>query len=233
VPPVRELSKTMVPSGCQVDLARQEAVWFTEEGDALLWNFRAVESKFGQLTSLGRWSQWRLPPIAAASQYALLTTDGYVFYEDADAYGDGGFPFVHAGATGYIAPQSILGGATHVRAVGVAGEFQGPHALRIKVYYDGSPLWTDHWEWQPQEGTGLLTGDDLADLDAEAVDALNLDDQSGQYATHKRVSRHNCRHFRVEWSDISSHRPTYRLHELTLELGAKGGLGRVPVNTFT
>ncbi len=230
--PVRELSRTLEPSGVQVDLARQEVVWFTESGTALLWNFRSVESKFGQLTSIGRWAQWSAPHTAAVTPYALLTTDGRVLYEDEAAYGDDGVPFAHTGATGFISPGAILGGHTHVRGVGVAGEYLGPHDLRLKVYYDGSPMWEDQWEWDPLENTGLQSGTELGDLDGEDIDALGLVDRSGQYATHKRTSRHTCRHFRVEWSDIGAWRPTYRLHELTLELGARGGFGRVPVNTF-
>lgn len=230
--PVRDLSATLEPTGVQVDLARQEVVWYTADGTALLWNFRQVESKFGQLTSIGRWAQWTGIQIAGASSTALVTTDGRVLHEDQDANGDDGVPFEYAGATGYLAPQSILGGHTHVRMVGVAGEYLGPHDLRLRVYYDGSPLWTDEWEWDPLESTGLQSGEELGDLTAAQLDALGLVDVSGQYATHIRTSQHTCRHFRVEWSDIASFAPTYRLHELTLELGSKGGLGRVPVNTF-
>lgn len=232
--PVRELSRTLTPSGVQVDYSRQEVVWFTEEGTALLWNYRSVESKFGQLNSMGRWAQWSGLNVAGCSQYALATTDGRILYEDEEALGDDGVPFEHAGATGYLAPGAILGGATHVRAVGVNGEFLGEHKLRVKVYFNGSPMWSldDAWEWEPAEEVGHLTGEELAALDAAGIDALEVLDRSGAYATHKKLSRHSCRHFRVEWTDIGAFRPTYRLHELTLELGARGGMGRVAVSNF-
>lgn len=229
---VRELTKDMVPSGVQVDLSRQECVWYTEEGTAVLWNFRSVESKFNQLTSQGRWAQWSGLKIAGVSN-ALVTTDGRILYESEDAEGDDGVPFTYAGATGYIAPQALLGGMTMVRGIGIAGEYLGAHTLRLRVYYNGSPLWTDTFEWSPADDTGLISGSELATLDAAALDALTLEDRSGQYATHHRTSRQKVRHFRVEWSDISSRRPTYRLHELTLELGSLGGLGRIPPSTYS
>jgi len=231
--PVRELTKELSPSGVQVDLSRQECVWYTEEGTAVLWNFRAVESKFGQLTSMGRWAQWSGLRVAGCSSHALVTVDGRALYEDEDAYGDDGVPFAYTGRTGIVSPESILGGYSMVRAVGVAGEYLGDHTLRVKVWYNAAPLWTDQWEWQPGEEMGLTPGTELADLTAAEIDALDLRDRSGAYATHKRTSRQVCRSFQVEWSDISSLRPTYRLHELTFELGGHGGLGRVPVHTIS
>lgn len=231
--PIRELSKDLTPTGVQVDLSRQEVVWYTGSGEGLLWNFRAVESRFNQLTSLGRWAEWRLPAIAGCSTDALITTDGRVLYEDEDAYGDAGVPFTYAGATGNINPNQLLGGGTLIREVGWNGEYLGEHTLRVLVYFNGSSLWSDRWEWEPDATTGLQTGNDLGSLTGAQLDALNLVDKSGQYASNKRTSRQDCRNFRVEWTDISSLRPTYRLHELSFLIGSKGGLGRVPVNTFT
>lgn len=230
--PVRVLTKNLTPTGVQVDLDRQEVVWYTADGDAMLWNYIEVESQFNKLTSLGRWSQWSGLKIAGCSEGALATTDGRMLYEDEDAYGDAGVPFTFAGATGQLSPEKMLNGGQKVRKVGLTGEYLGDHQLRVRVFYNHSPLWGEQWEWEPTTETGLQAGTAFANLTAAQIDALTFQDKSGQYATHKRVKREDCRTFSVEWSDMGAFRPTYKLHELSFELGVRAGLGRVPVNTF-
>lgn len=220
--PIHALTGGMVPSGVQVDLSRQEVVWYTSSGDAVLWNYRGSS----------RWAQWNGLPIAGCSEAALVTTDGRLLIESPDAVGDGGLRFEFVGRTGELRPGTMLGGATLLRSVGFVGSHDGDHTMRVRVHYNGSPLWTDEWTWQPDTGTWLGAGSDFATLTPAQVDALLPTDHSGQYATHKRVTRQNCRHFTVEWSDTGAVGPTFTPYELSLELGAMGGLGRVPVNTF-
>lgn len=220
--PIRDLSSDLAPTGVRVDLSRQEVIWYTEDGTALLWNY--MEKPW-------RWAQWAGLNVAGCSQYALATTDGRLLYEGGGD--DMGVPFEFAGAVGDLAVEDILGGASLLRGVGIVGEHEGEHRLRLRVYYNGMDLWTDQWVWAPETNTWLESGDDLSTLTPAQIDALATKDQSGGYATHKRTSRHACRTFRVEWSDVSAHNPTYTPHELTLELGARGGFGHVAVGTFT
>lgn len=221
--PVRLLTKDMTPTGVQINLARQEVVWFTAEGDAVLWNYANGTS---------RWAQWKGLDVAACSSAALLTTDGRLLKESEDAIGDDGCPFEFAGATSELRTEPLLGGATEVRTIGFVGEFNGPHELRYKVFHNGAPMWAERQRWKPATDTWLTSLDDLDDLTPAQVDALTTRDRSGAYATHKRVNRNGLRHFRIEWSDVGSTRPTYTLQEITLELGVRGGMGRVPVNSF-
>jgi hypothetical protein len=198
-------------------------VWFTADGKALLWNFAANGS---------RWAVWNGLEIAGCSEAALVTGDGRLLTESEDAYGDAGAPFAFGGATTELHADDILEGATEIREIGIVGKYLGPHQLRTKIFYNGAVMPTDGWTWQPEDKTWLLSGDDVADLTAEQIDQLGTRDQSGGYATHKRTKRHECSHFRVEWSDVSADRPTYQPHELELELGARGGLARTPVASF-
>lgn len=222
--PVRRLTERLDPSGVQINRARGEVVWFTERGDAVLLNYVGRGA---------RWAQWDGLRVAGCSKSALAMADGRVFREDEDAYGDDGRPFEFAGATGPLQPEGILAGATELHRVGVVGEYHGPHRLRMRVYYNGSPTWSEQQVWAPSEDTWLVSGEELYALTPAQIDALGARDQSGAYVTHKKVRRHNCRSFRVEWSDISSDRPTYTPHQLALELGSRGGLGRIPASTFT
>jgi hypothetical protein len=222
--PVRKLTETLSPSGVQADLVRREVVWFTREGTAVLFNYAGQRP---------RWAQWTGLKIAGCSDSALVTTDGLLLQEDPDANGDNGVPFEYGGATGELDLEQLLLGCTELNRVGVVGEYKGPHRLRLRIYFNGSPMWTDQQVWDPRDKTWLASVEDVANLTPAQVDALNATDQSGKYATHKKVSRHSCASFRVEWSDMGAFRPTYQLHQLVFELGARGGLARVPASTFT
>jgi hypothetical protein len=220
--PVFPLSDTLTPSGARVDLARREVVWYTEGGTALLWNYAGGS----------RWARWSGLKIAGVSPEALLTTDCVVLHETPDV-GDAGHAFTFKFATGNIRPEDILQGFTLLRMAGLVGEHRGPHTLRFRFYYDGSPLWSESLEWEPETATWLAAGDAVEDLTPAEVDALLPTDRSGGYGNNKRVRRQTCQYFRVEVSDISSDHPTFIPYALSFELGAKPGLGRGAVNTYT
>jgi hypothetical protein len=220
--PVRLLTKDMTPTAVQSN--HREVVWFTADGDAVLFNYAGQQ---------GRWAQWTGLKVAACSRDALVTTDGVLLTEDADALGDNGVPFEYCGATGELDAEQLLLGHTVVREIGAVGKYLGPHRLRFRIYYNGSPTWAEQQVWDPADNTYLQSVEELGDLTAAQIDALSCSDQSGKYAFHKKLARHSTGTFRVEWSDIGEFRPTYRLHALVFELGAKGGLARIPANTFT
>lgn len=222
--PVRALAELLSPSGVRVTLSLSEAVWYTKDGRALLWNYLGDGS---------RWAEWTGLEIAGCSPSALVTTNGRLLRESDTAVGDGGQAFEFVWKTGNLRPEELLQGATLLRAVGVTGEWQGDHRLRIRVFYNGSPLWTDEWIWSPADDTWLTLGTDFSAMTAAQIDVLRPNDKSGGYATHKRVSRKGCHFFQVEVSNFAASGPTYVPFELAVELGAQGGLGRVPVNTFT
>src|SRR5690606_5904226 len=115
---------------------------------------------------------------------ALVTVDGHLLLEDENAIGDNGLPFAFAGCTGELDPEELLAGRTQLGRVGVVGKYLGEHRLRMKVFYNGSPMWTDQQVWVPTEGTWLQTVEDVANLTPAEVDVLNCKDQSGKYVTH-------------------------------------------------
>lgn len=219
--PVRPLAATIVPSGVQANLERQEVIWYSESGDALLWNYLGRSS---------RWASWSGLHVAGCTEGSLVTTDGRLLRPDDAAKGDGGQPFPFTIRLSNLRAEEVLQGKTLLGKVGVSGAYKGPHRLRIRVYFNGSPLWSarDEWTWDPQEETWLTPGSDFAELTAAQIDILASKDRSGAYVSHRRVSRHNCRLFDVEISTIESIGPSFTPYELTLELGARGGLTRIP-----
>ena len=100
------------------------------------------------------------------------------------------------------------------------------------MFYDGSPMWSEEFTWEPATETWLTAESDVGDLTPAQADALTWNDHSGAYHTHKRLRRQTCDYFRVEVSDVNSDHATFTPHELVCELGRKPGLGRTAVNTF-
>ncbi len=222
--PVRSLTAGLAPSGVRVSLSRQEVVWYTSSGTAVLWNYQHSS----------RWAQWSGLDVAGCSSRLLATVDGRLLEESPDAVGDDGQAFPFVWRTGNLRPEELLQGGTKLKAFGVVGAYRGPHTLRFRVYYNGSPMWTDSTVWAPSEDTWLTAAEDLEDLTAAEIDALLPVDRSGAYMTHKRTSRQECSFFQIEVSNIEADGKTYIPYELSLELGvSNNGLGRVPVNAFT
>ncbi len=222
--PVRPLAETLEPSGVRANLSEHEVIWYTRSGEALLWNYLGDNS---------RWAEWRGLQVAGCSQGCLVMVDGRLFYPDADAAGDDGRGFPFSFTSGNLRPEQVMAGAAMLRAVGITGRHLGEHRLRFRIYYNGSPLWSEEWIWEPATNTWLVIGEEIEDLTVTAIDALDYNDQSGAYAFHKRTARHQCQFFRVQVSTIESDGPTYTPYELSLELGSRGGHARTPVATVT
>ncbi len=218
--PVRSFAEELTPSGVLFDPIRREVVWYTEEGNALLWNYAAGS----------RWARWSGLPIAGASSAGLVTVEGRLLTQDATLSQDDGRNFTFKLCTGDISPESMLGGATALGRIGLDGKFVGECRPRFRLYYDGSPLWSEELRWTPTENTWLAAGDTFADLAPADVDALNPTDHSGGFGTSTRVRRPTTRFFRIEVSDVGQN--GFIPYELSLEIGAKPGLGRTPVTTF-
>jgi hypothetical protein len=221
--PVYPLSSTLTPTGVRVDLSRREVVWYTFEGDALLVNLAGAQP---------RWARWTGVPAAAVSPEAVITPLGTLLVEDPEAAGDAGTEYTFAFATGNLSLSDLLQGGIKARRVGISGDYHGPHTLRMRVFYDGSPLWHEESNWEPDDTTWLTLADDLSALTPAQIDALTTTDRSGRYAFHKRLDRQTCSHFRVFVSDRGSSHPTFTPHALALEIGAKAGLGRTNIATI-
>lgn len=219
--PVRTLGANMTPSGVQIDPSRLEVVWYSSEGGGLLWNFSGGS----------RWARWSGLQVAGCSSRALVTTRGRVLKPSASTPRDDGARFEFTLATGNIRPEQVLSGGMKVRQIGITGKYNGEHRAKFKVFYNGSPLWYEKFHWHPASNTWLVAGEDLAAMTPAQIDALGTLDRSGAYATHKRVKRQDCRYFRVQVSDCGD--AGFTPWELSVEIGMKTGLGRVPANTFT
>lgn len=230
--PVQELSKTLTPSGVRAEYARREVIWYTEQGDALLWNYAEgnyTRNRF-ENSKGSRWARWTGLPIAGVSRDALMTTTGRLLYPTEDLPLDDGRRFIFTLRTGNVKLEDLHAGGEQLKAYGMVGEYRGEHRVRFRLYYDGSPMWSESTIWEPEDTTGLISGEDLADLLPAAVDALITTNRGGRYTTHRRARRQTCSFFQLEVSDLGD--DGFDPWELTFEIGIRPGLGRVPVATF-
>lgn len=219
--PVAELAASMTPTGVRVDPRRREVVWYTAEGDALLWSYASENS---------RWARWTGLPVAGCSPRHLVTTDGRLL-TPAETPLDDGRRFEFAFRTGNIRLEAHLAGANRLREVGITGKHNGTHNARFAVYYNGAALWDERYWWHPQEGSYLMPPEVWDELTPEEVDALEVHDRSGAYSHMRRVERQECRFFQVAASDLGD--AGFTPWELDLVIGAKPGRGRSAINTFT
>lgn len=219
--PVLSLTAGMTPTGVRADVAKQEVVWYTAEGPAVLWSYAGQNS---------RWARWTGLPIAGVSRRYLVTTDGRLL-QQASTPRDDGRRFEFKLGTGIISPEQLLQDYTKIRRIGLAGQYLGPHKVRIAVYFDGSPLWSERYRWEPTVDTWLVEGSTFADLTPAQIDALAPVDKSGGYATHHRTERQTCKYLKVTISDCGDQ--GFVPWELSFELGQKPGMSRTAINTFT
>jgi hypothetical protein len=226
------LTKTLVPSGVRADLARREVVWYTESGHAVLWNYAEVARTFdsGVMAEGSRWARWNNLPIAGVSGRKLVTTDGRVLTQSSTPKDDGR-RFEFKIGTGLIRPEELLQDYTKIRRVGLAGEYIGPHRVRMEIYYDGAPTFSERFRWEPATNTWLSTGDDFAAMTAAEIDALETTDTNGTYSTSHRLERETCKFIRVVVSDCGDQ--GFTPWELSFEMAQLPGMGRSPVNTFS
>lgn len=231
--PVKPLADTMVPSGVRVDRARCEVTWYTEEGDALLWNYAAgnYASSRTRQSDGSRWARWSGLKIAGCCPTSLVTTAGRYLVPVEDLAYDDGKRFVFKLRTGNARLEELLQGGMLLGRAGMIGEYLAEHEARFRIYYDGSKMWSETLDWEPADNTWLVTGEDLATLTPAEIDVLENVDRSGRYSTHYRVQRQTCQFFQFEVSDrgVAGFIPW----EFVFSIGAKPDLGRTPVNTMT
>lgn len=223
---MRPRTELQSPTGSVIDVSRMEAVWYTGS-EAVLMNY---------MTGEPRWARWTLGAhdvVGTESGGLAVTAVGRVLSESDDGAGDDGVPFPFTLRSGNVRAEALLEGHSLIRRVGVLGSYAGPHNLRLRAYFDESPLWSEESVWSPVTDTWLETVEDNAALTPAQIDQQQNVDKSGEYASHKRMRRQTCHYVGVEVSDISAWAPTYTPYELAFELGSKPGLGRTPSNAYS
>lgn len=220
---IRPLAITLTPTGVSLNPQKQEVVWFTDTGNALLWDYK----------SGNRWAQWTGLNVNAVSRTALAMDRGRLFIENSSRYSDGGNTYVFSFRTAQLRAELLLSGYVLLRRYGIVGEFAGEHILNLRVYYNGSPLWEETCSWAPDTRTYFTIASDYGNLTAAQVDAIQVLDKSGNYSFNKRAQRQNCQRFQLELFDNAPDGPSYFPLSLEFELGARPGYGRTPATPVT
>lgn len=219
--PVTSLAKTLTPTGVRADISNQQVVWYTEEGDALLWSYSSGNS---------RWARWTGVPTAGVSANRLVTPTGEVWTQDSTPR-DAGRRFAFKFETGNVRLEQLLQGGIRLMEAGMTGKYLGYHRPKFRIYYNNSPDWYEVIRWNPSDNTALQLGSDFDELTPEEIDALDMVDQTGAYEFMTRVQKQDCSFVRVSVSDCGDH--GFIPWELTFKIASKGGLGRSAAKTIT
>lgn len=221
--PIRPLARTLTPTGVRLNPNKQEVIWYTNTGTALLWDYKYQS----------RWCLWDNLFINAASETALASADGELLIEDESLYTDAGSHYTFRLKTNPLRLEDMMQGHCILHRYGMTGTYLGEHNVYARIYYNGSPLWEECELWEPEANTYLQPASAFGDLTADQVDALSVLDKSGNYSFHRRPYRQDCQRFQVELFDDAPDGPSFIPQTLEFELGVKPGFGRHTVQSFT
>jgi hypothetical protein len=153
----------------------------------------------------GAWGFWTgvgcVGAVEGDDGAVLATQDGYVFTEADEVWTDAGSPYTYRVRFAWLR-RGDLGDFQRIRRVGALGHYNGNHTLNVNVYMDENSSPTDTW--------------------STAADPLV------PWEWRRRLSRQKCSVVSVEISDNGPDDESFTLTGLTLELGYKRGLSRIP-----
>lgn len=217
--PIAPLALTMTPSGVRFQLDTSEVIWYTESGNALLYNFGG---------RVGRFARWSGIPAAGVSDKRIVTPSGECWTPSSSTPRDYGRSFVFSFETGNVRLESLLQGGNRIRSLGMTGKWVGEHTVTFNVYHDGSPDWIERIDWVPGENSVLNT--DWTNLTGAQIDALDTVDKTGRYDNFFRLEKQDCEYIRVKVTDSGN--DGFIPWELSFEMASKGGKTRLAAQTL-
>jgi hypothetical protein len=206
----------------------QELRFYRSDGPALVWN-----------TERHAWTTWTGLECVGAVQgpsglMVLGRADGTLLVETEGLWTDGGL-----GYTGTIKTATLSGGIQEgwqrVRRFALLGDIRGDHTLTVSAFFDEKDFPEDQFTWDPADdlnsdtwgagswGAGIW-GDTTADTRLSTV----VDPKNRNYAVRRRLSRQKCSRIQFEITDGGCRTEGPAFSALALELGARGGLSRLP-----
>lgn len=217
--PIAPLALTMTPSGVRFQLDTSEVIWYTESGNALLYNFGG---------RIGRFARWSGIPAAGVSDKRIVTLNGECWTPSSSTPRDYGRSFVFSFETGNVRLESLLQGGNRIRSLGMTGKWVGEHTVTFNVYHDGSPDWIERIDWVPGDNSVLNT--DWTNLTGTQIDALDTVDKTGRYDNFFRLEKQDCEYIRVKVTDSGN--DGFIPWELSFEMASKGGKTRLAAQTL-
>lgn len=215
--------------------AQREIRFYRTDGAALVYFY-----------SNNEWGTW--PGLEAVG--AVLDTrtgcvvlgreSGVIWVETPGTWDDGGRGYEMVARTAVLS-RGLMQGAQRLRRVALLGDVYGDCTLTYRVYMDDEPNPADEWHWDLANGdlntttlgspptlgdTGTLGDADVGTNDIGVTRQRVLGDRH-------RVKRQKCARFSVEVRDGAPHNEGVGLTEMAFELGARGGLTRLPPREHT
>jgi hypothetical protein len=160
-------------------------------------------------------------------QYVYLRSDGKLVVEDPETFKDLSSSASLRLETGWISAAGLQG-VQRIRRFGILGEYKSPHKLRVRVAYDYSPAYTDHFIFSPDTALDVNTYGE----DATYGDAVYGGTEDGTYRFRASLSRQKCTAIRFLIEDIvtsatEGSQEAFSITSLALEVGIKPGINRL------
>lgn len=206
-----------------------QARWYLDNGNVLVYDY--ITRFWAEHTGLDA-----AHAVAGPDGAVVVRTDARVLFEDESVRSDAGNPYEFVLRTAELRRSELLQGVQRIRRWSVTGEWRGPHTLKARIFYDGSPYegesktWTvssdiDNVAW----GTGTGTFGTSSSLWPSTATAST----DGVYRTRRRLARQRASSVSFEFSDSGASGDSFVISELGLEVGGKDGLTRLPSRTFS
>lgn len=209
--------------------ASSQVRWYLDNGNALVYDY--TTRFWAEHTGLSA-----LSAVVWGSYAALARQDGKVLFEDPDVRSDDGRAYEFRFKTAELRPKDLMQGCNRIRRWAVTGQWRGPHSLRTKIFYDGSPLVGEDTTWSVSgdlDNTGWGLGAGTFGTASSLWPSASSSSSDGVYRTRRRLTRQRCSSVSFEFSDQACPGDSFVITELALELGTKEGLARLPSRSFT
>jgi hypothetical protein len=173
----------------------------TEDGQTLVWDY--VQNQWSTFTGLESSSAERW-----LGNHTIARANGDIWTERSDEYSDDGKPYPLKIGTSWVKLTGIQG-YQRIRRAAVIGERFSDHTFVVRMYYDYNDDF--YHEVKFDTATAMPVGDDL-------------------FQFRWRIPRQKTEAIRFEFfdEDQTGNMRSYSLNNLTLEVGGKGGIFRLP-----
>lgn len=229
---VDPLAKGAQISACVVVPDDQQIRFYSPSGPALVYDY--LQQSWTTWTGVECWGAVKTP---AQRRVTLAKPTGDVWFETEGLYSDAGQTYRHKIRTAWLRGGG-LGSWQRVRRVGFLGELPGGHfTLTLGLYYDEGDFLTETRTWDTSTDLNTSTwgtGNWGAGVWGDAVVYAPIQSMRDRIlrATFG-TARQKCAVVSVELDDGSCDGPGFVGNAILLEVGAKGGLLKVPDRTST
>lgn len=206
-----------------------QARWYLDNGNVLVYDY--ITRFWAEHTGLDA-----AHAVAGPDGAVVVRTDAKVLFEDETLKTDAGNPYEFVFKTAELRRAELLQGVQRIRRWSISGEWRGPHTLKARIFYDGSPYEGEVKTWAVTgdlDNVGWGSGTGTFGTASSLWPSTTSSSADGVYRTRRRLTRQRASSVSFEFSDSGAAGDSFVISELGLEVGGKDGLTRLPSRTFS